>query len=59
MAIGSLLSAMRQADWIGQAEYDHTQKLMDEMYATVAQDERYKPTAHLAALRRLQGVAAR
>jgi hypothetical protein len=56
MAIGSLLSAMRQADWIGQAEYDRTQKLMDEMYATVAQDERYKPTAHLAALRRLQGV---
>lgn len=56
MAIGSILSAMRQADWIGQAEYDRTQKLMDEMYATVAQDERYRPTAHLAALRRLQGV---
>lgn len=56
MAIGSILSAMRQADWIGQAEYDRTQKLMDEMYATVAQDEKYRPTAHLAALRRLQGV---
>ena len=56
MAIGSILSALKQGNWIDQGEYDRTQKLMDEMYATVAQDERYRPTAHVAVLRRLQGV---
>lgn len=56
MAIGSILEAMRTAGWIDDAEYERSSKVMDEMYAAVKDDERYRPTAHLAALRRLQSA---
>lgn len=57
MAIGSILAAMRDAGWLAEGEYAQAEKVMDEMYAAVAEDERYRPTVHLAALRRLQATA--
>jgi hypothetical protein len=56
MAIGAILEAMRSAGWIDEAEYERSAQVMDEMYAAVKDDERYRPTAHLAALRRLQSA---
>jgi hypothetical protein len=57
MAMGDILTAMKAAGWVGDEEYDRVKKQMDEVYAAVAQDEQYRPTAHLAALRRLQAAA--
>jgi hypothetical protein len=57
MAIGSILSSMRAAGFLNEGEYDGVQRVMDEMYAAVEKDEQYRPTVHLAALRRLQTAA--
>jgi hypothetical protein len=57
MAIGSLLASMRAAGFLNEGEYEGVQRVMDEMYAAVEKDEQYRPTVHLAALRRLQAAA--
>lgn len=57
MAAGTLLDAMRAAGWISPADYAAAAERMDELYAAVRNDERYRPSAHLAALRKVQAVA--
>ncbi|HET6518557.1 MAG TPA: multiheme c-type cytochrome [Geminicoccaceae bacterium] len=57
MAIGSILAAMRDAGWIDEAEYGRVERVMADLYATVERDDRYRPSAQLGALRRLQQTA--
>jgi len=57
MAMGAILSAMADAGWISEAEYQEVEKLMTDVYAAVEEDERYRPSAHLGALQRLKGAA--
>ena len=58
MAIGSILTAMLDTGSISQAEYGRIEQVMADLYAAVAKDEQYRPSAHLGALRRLQAAAA-
>lgn len=54
MAMGTILTAMRDAGWMGDAEYALIEKDMAEIYDSVKDDERYRPSAYLAALQRLE-----
>jgi hypothetical protein len=54
MAIGSVLSTMQQAGLIDDAESARVEQVMDQLYASVEEDERYAPGATLDALKRLQ-----
>ena len=57
MAIGTLVQAMRDAGVIPEAEAARVETLMDGMYAAVGEDERYRPTVALDAMKRVQSVA--
>ena len=57
MAIGTLVQAMRDAGVIPEAEAAQVEALMDEMYAAVGEDERYRPTVALDAMKRVQSAA--
>ena len=57
MAIGTLVQAMRDAGVIPEAEAAQVEALMDEMYAAVGEDERYRPTVALNAMKRVQSAA--
>jgi hypothetical protein len=54
MAIGAILTTMREAGWMGDTQYALIEDAMAEIYATVKEDERYRPSAHLDALQRLE-----
>jgi len=54
MAIGTIATAMREAGLLDQATFERYEQVMNEMYAAVEDDERYRPGAHLGALRKLQ-----
>ncbi len=57
MAIGAIVTTMREAGWMGDAEYARIEEAMAEMYDAVKEDERYRPSAHLDALQRLEASA--
>ena len=59
MAMGTILTAMKATRLPSvRAEHGPRQEAVWRgLYAAVAQDEQYRPTAHLAVLRRLQAVA--
>ena len=59
MALGSILTAMIDQGAISEAERGPVEKVMADLYAAVDKDEQYRPSAHLAALRRLQAAAER
>ena len=54
MAIGAIVTTMREAGWMGDAEYALIEDAMAEMYDALKEDERYMPSAHLDALQRLE-----
>ena len=54
MAIGAILTTMREAGWMGDAEFARIEEAMAEMYEAVQEDEQYRPSAHLDALQRLE-----
>jgi hypothetical protein len=56
MAIGTIATAMRDAGYLDEASFGRYEAAMDEMYAVVEDDERYRPSAHLTALRKLRAV---
>ena len=57
MAIGTLVQAMRDAGVIEAAEAAGVEALMDNLYAAVDEDERYRPKVALDAMKRVQAVA--
>jgi hypothetical protein len=57
MAIGAILAAMRQADWISEQDFAANQQVMDQLYQAVEQDERYRPARHQAGIVRLKGLS--
>jgi hypothetical protein len=54
MAMGAIVTTMRENGWMGDAEYAQIKEAMAEMYDAVKDDERYRPSAHLDALQRLE-----
>jgi hypothetical protein len=57
MAIGAIVTTMREAGWMDNGEYALIEEAMAGMYDAVKEDERYRPSAHLDALRRLEKAA--
>jgi Cytochrome c554 and c-prime len=57
MAIGSVLTSMLDIGAISAQEYEPVEQVMADLYAAVAKDEQYRPSAHLAALRRVRAAA--
>jgi hypothetical protein len=57
MAIGAILAAMRQEEWISEQEFAANQEVMDQLYEAVEQDERYRPARHQAGIVRLKGLS--
>lgn len=57
MAIGAVLSAMQNAGYIEESETARIEGVMDQLYASVEEDERYAPAATLDALKRLETVS--
>ena len=57
MAIGTLVQAMRDAGAIPESEAARVEALMDNMYAAVNEDERYRPTVAIDAMKRVQSAA--
>jgi len=57
MAMGTMVQAMRDAGMLEGEESANVDKIMDGLYAAVAQDERYRPKLALDALRRVQSAA--
>ena len=58
MAIGSILTSLLDTGAISAQEYEPVEQVMADLYAAVAKDEQYRPSAHLAALRRVRAAAA-
>lgn len=56
MAIGTIATAMRDAGYVDQATFNRYESAMDEMYASVEDDERYRPSTHINALQKLKGA---
>lgn len=57
MAIGTLVQAMRDAGIIEEGEAARVEAVMDSMYAAVGEDERYRPSVALDAMKRVQAAA--
>ena len=49
---------MLETGSISETEYGRIEQVMADLYEAVAKDERYRPSAHLDALRRLREAAA-
>ncbi|HSA82828.1 MAG TPA: multiheme c-type cytochrome [Geminicoccaceae bacterium] len=57
MAIGAVLTSMLETGAISAEEYEPVEQVMADLYAAVAKDEQYRPSTHLAALRRVRAAA--
>ena len=56
MAIGTILTGMRERGVIDEAGFARYEQVMNDLYAAVEDDERYRPRAHLGALRELDAA---